>query len=300
MKRWLRRNLLYYLLRIAAFIIYILPLRVGLFVGSFLGKAGYYLVRKERIKTLNHLRMAFGGEKSEKEIARIACEAFGNQGKNVVEIVNYPKINKSNIDSLIEAKGLHKFDKVLEKKKGLIIMASHFGNWEFLGAYLCGKGYKGPVVARRIRFDKFDKLLNSLRASKDVEVLYRDESPRKALKILKGGGIIGILADQDVDSVEGVFVDFFGKPAYTPTGPVVLAMTTGAQMVPCFLVRHGNKRKCIVEDPIELEVTGNKERDILVNTEKWSKVLESYIRKYPSQWVWMHRRWKTRPKQNQK
>ena len=295
MKRKIKRHVLYYLLRIVAFILYLFPLKLGLYLGSILGVLTYYIIRKERLKTLANLRLAFGKEKSEKEVERIARDVFVNLGKNLIELVNFPKINASNVDALIEDKGLGKIDKALHRGKGVIIMVSHFGNWELFGAYLTTKGYSGPVIARRLRFEKYDRLLNKLRASKNIEVVYRDESPKKILKALKKGGMIAILADQDVDAVQGVFVDFFGKLAYTPVAPVTLAMATGAVMLPCFLVRERNKRAFIVEDPVELEITGNKERDIMVNTQKWSKVLESYIRKYPSQWVWMHRRWKTRP-----
>jgi len=286
---------LYYLLRVAAFIIYLFPLGAGLFLGSALGRLAYFAGRRERLKTLANLRLAFGREKGEKEISRIACEAFSNLGKNLAELINFPKINKDNIDTLIEDRGLYKIDKALKKGKGVIVLASHFGNWELLAAYLTAKGYRGPVIARRLRFEKYDMLLNRLRASKNVEVIYRDESPKKILRVLKAGGMIGVLADQDVDSVDGVFVDFFGKSAYTPSAPASLAMATGAVMLPCFLAREDGKRAFCVEDPIELEITGNKDRDIMVNTQRWSRALESFIRRYPSQWVWMHRRWKTRP-----
>jgi KDO2-lipid IV(A) lauroyltransferase len=252
-------------------------------------------VRKERIKTLNNLRFAFGKEKSEKELHRIAREVFANLGRNVVELINFPKITEANIDSLVQEKGLHHINKGLRRQKGIVILASHFGNWELLAAYLTLKGYRGPVIARRIYFDKYDQALRRLRASKNVEVIYRDESPKKILKVLKSGGMVGVLADQDVDSVEGVFVDFFGKLAYTPVAPASLALATEAAILPCFLIREGSKRTFVVEKPVELEITGNKERDIATNTQKWSHVLESYIRKYPSQWVWMHKRWKTRP-----
>lgn len=295
MKYKLRRSILYYLLRGIGFIIILFPLRTGLFIGAILGRLAYYIIRRERIKTLTNLRIAFGKEKAEREIKYIAREVFANLGKNLVELINFPKINKSNIDNLVKERGLHRIDKALHKKKGVIILASHFGNWEFLAAYLTIKGYRGPVIARRIYFNKYDVVLNRLRASKNIDVIYRDESPKKILRVLKSGGMIGILADQDVDSIEGVFVDFFGKLAYTPMAPASLALATGAEILPCFLIRQRNRRTFVVEDPIELEITGNKERDILINTEKWSKVIESYIKRYPSQWVWMHRRWKTRP-----
>ena len=103
-----------------------------------------------------------------------------------------------------------------------------------------------------------------------------------------------LLADQDVDSVDGIFVDFFGKPAHTPKGPVALALATGAPLVPCFMIREKNCHKLVLEDPIELEEKSDKDETIKFNTQKWSRIVESYIRRYPEQWVWMHRRWKTK------
>ena len=127
-------------------------------------------------------------------------------------------------------------------------------------------------------------------------VTYRDESPKKVLRILRNGGYIGVLADQDVASIEGVFVDFFGKPAYTPAAPVKFAMKTDAALMPMFLVRNGDKYDFFVEPPVKMRMTGDLERDVLVNTAIWTGILEKYIRKYPDHWVWMHRRWKTKPK----
>ena len=128
----------------------------------------------------------------------------------------------------------------------------------------------------------------------DVNVIYRDESPRKILKVLKENRIVGIVADQDVESVEGVFVDFFGHPAYTPAGPAALARASGASLIPVLIMRENGKHSLVVEKPIELADTGDKEKDLVENTRRWSSVIESYIRKYPEQWVWLHRRWKTK------
>ena len=156
------------------------------------------------------------------------------------------------------------------------------------------KGYKGAAIARRIYFEKYDNFLNRLRGIHDVDVIYRDDSPKKVLRVLKGNGIMGILADQDVDSVDGVFVDFFGMPAYTPSGPVLLAVSSGAKIVPAFIIRRNGSHELVIEDPIELDDTGEKEKDVVTNTQRWSAVVESYIKRYPEQWVWMHRRWKTK------
>jgi KDO2-lipid IV(A) lauroyltransferase len=114
------------------------------------------------------------------------------------------------------------------------------------------------------------------------------------LKILKHGGILGIVPDQDVDSVDGVFVDFFGKEAYTPTAPVKLAMAAKTQIVPIFVVRKkDNTHKLVVEKPIDVLRGDEKEEDIRRYTQAWTSLLEKYVRKYPQQWVWVHKRWKT-------
>ena len=120
-------------------------------------------------------------------------------------------------------------------------------------------------------------------------------SPKKILKILRRNEMLGILADQDMDSVDGVFVDFFGQPAYTPKAPVAIALASKAPLVPCFMIREEKGHRLIIEDPVELEEKGSREETIAFNTEKWSKIIESCIKRYPEQWVWMHRRWKTKP-----
>jgi KDO2-lipid IV(A) lauroyltransferase len=117
------------------------------------------------------------------------------------------------------------------------------------------------------------------------------------LRILKDNQILGILADQDVDSIEGVFVDFFGKPTFTPSAPVKIAMVSGAPIVPAFMVWNGRTYDFFVDEPIYVEKTEgmDKTEALKYYTQRWTKILESYIMKYPDQWVWMHRRWKTQP-----
>ena len=295
MKFKLRRYFLYYLGRCLAFLFYLIPFRAGVAIGGFLGGLAFYIVGKYRLAAIENLEAAFGHEKSGPDIRAIAKQVFKNLGKNAAELVNFPKINKSNIDKFVRLKNADILDKALEKGNGAIILTGHFGNWEFLGAALRIKGYKGAAIGKRIYFGKYDAYLNSLRRVHDVNVIYRDESPKKILRVLKDNGVIGMSADQDVDSVNGVFVDFFGKPAYTPTGPVTLARASGAALIPAFVIRDNCHHTIEMKEPIELVDTGDKEKDMIENTRRWSDVVEFYIRRYPEQWVWMHRRWKTKP-----
>lgn len=290
----LRRYIFYYLGRAAAFLVYLLPVRVSVYLAKFLGRIGFRVLGKYRRLTIENLKLAFGSEKADEEIEGIARRVFENLARYGVELINFPKINKGNLDKWVTIGNAQILDAAVRRGKGIIILTAHFGNWELTGLTLRERGYRGCVIGRRIYFDKYDAWLNELRRMHDVNVIYRDESPRKAIKALRDNQIVGIVADQDVDSVEGVFVNFFGKPAYTPAGPVVLARATGAALIPALMIKEGSRHVLMVEKPLELVDTGNKEQDLVTNTQKWSDVIESYIRKYPDQWVWMHRRWKTK------
>jgi len=288
-----RRYFLYYLGRFAAALFYLLPIRACSNIAAFFGRCAFYLLPKYRKITIKNLTNAFGKEKSPEETRRIAIKVFENLGRNAGELINFPKINKKNIDKLIRVEGLDKVDRSFADGKGTIILASHFGNWELVGLIFRIKGYPGYTIGRKIYFHKYDNWLNRLRRAQDINVIYRDDSVRKMLRVLKDNKILGIVADQDVDSVEGIFVNFFGMNAYTPVGPVALARAAGASLIPTFMIREGLCHRFVIEKPIKLVDTGNKEADIVTNTQKWSDIVESYIRRYPEQWVWMHRRWKT-------
>ncbi|MDD5310806.1 MAG: lysophospholipid acyltransferase family protein [Candidatus Omnitrophica bacterium] len=295
MKHRIRRRYLYYLLRTASFISLLFPIKINKFLGRRMGEFAFFLVPGHRKSAIENLRIAFKGEKTEAEIRAVARGVFRNLGENLFEILSAPKLTPRNIDRHVRIKGLGIVDKALSQKRGFIVLSAHLGNWELLAGWFGLKKYPVNVLARRLRYVKFDNWMNGLRRKMDVNVVMRDESAKTMLRLLRGGQSIAILADQDISSLDGVFVDFFGRPAYTPTAPVILALATAVPIIPMFIVREGNSHTIYVEEPLELEITGNKENDIKINTEKWSKVVESYIRKYPSQWVWMHNRWKTNP-----
>jgi len=292
MKYKFRRRFLYTLLRFITTILYPIPLAIMRPVGKWLGALGFCLAGKHRRQTIANLKQAFG-KKTSAEIRAIARGVFENIGQTFAELINFPKINAKNIDRYVKAYGMGKVDEALLKGKGVIGLTAHLGNWELLAAHLALKGYPVSTIARPLRYHKYDELINNLRRSKGLNVILRGNAFKRALKALKENHILGILPDQDIDSIDGVFVEFFGKKAYTSIGPVALAMASGAVLLPIYIVREGRKHKTYVDDPIELELTGDRQKDYITNTAKWTKVLENYIRRYPAQWVWMHRRWKT-------
>jgi len=294
MKCRFRRKILYILLLFIDRIILLLPVYFSLIIGKFGGFLAYLFLPKYSKLAKENLKMAFKDEKSRHQINEIARNVFANLGMSAAEVLSMPKI-KRQLDKKMYGVGFEKIDKALSKGKGAIILSAHFGNWELMPMYFVAKGYPLSVIARRIYYEKYDEWVKLLRDSTGVNVIFRDESPRKVLEVLKNNEILGILPDQDIDSIEGVFVRFFNKPAYTAIAPVSLAMRMGSPIFPCFIMREGARHKIVVEDPVSLRFSENKQEDIVKNTQLWSNVVESYIRKYPEQWVWMHRRWKTKP-----
>ncbi len=295
MKHKFYRPILYYLLISAGALFNLLPYRVGFIVSGFLGRTAFHILPKEKKKTLSHLRLAFGNEKSEKEIREIGAKVFEHYGRTMSELAQVDKIIP-HFDDIVRASGYEHFDKGLKAGKGVVVTIAHFGNWEIMGGYTAMKGYPCTVIARKIYYEKYDRLLVDLRNKMKVETIYRDASVKSMLGVLKKNRMLGFVVDQDVASVDGVFVNFFNHPAFTPTAPVRFALASGAPIIPVFIVREGIRHHMIVEPAIELTETGNKEEDVRINTQKWVDVQEKYIRRYPHLWVWNHKRWKSLPK----
>jgi KDO2-lipid IV(A) lauroyltransferase len=288
-----RRYYVYYVTKGLFFLLSLVSLKVSLAVADFLGKAAFRFLKKYRETAILNLDEAFGGD-HETNVQR-ARGVFGNFAKNGAEWVKLSTINPKRIGELVtEDEGLEYLDDVLSRGKGAVVLGFHFGNWELLGLYLRHKGYPGSLVARRIYFHKYDKLITRMRQRFTAGVIYRDESPKKMLKVLKEGKVLGIVPDQDVDSIDGVFVDFFGKKAFTPTAPVKIALAAKTKIVPIIIVRKkDNTHKLVVEKPIDPLEEGGTEEGVKRCTQAWTSLLEKYVREYPEQWVWVHERWKT-------
>jgi len=291
MKYRFRRRIFYTLFMILDRMFLLLPYHLAIKFGRFSGKFIYIILERYRRLTKEHLRVAFGNEKSEKEISKIARSVFMNTGVSVAEILSLPKI-KNKLDSIIEINGIEKMDKALAAGRGVIAISAHFGNWELIPIIFSRKGYSSNIVARPIYYEKFNEWVTFMRNNMGVNIIYRTDSPKK---LLRNNEIIGITPDQDIDSVEGVFVDFFGRKAYTPSAPVKIAMAANCPIVPVFIVRKGLKHKVYVEEPIFIERGDDKDAIVLEYTQRWSDIIEARIREHPDHWVWMHKRWKTRP-----
>lgn len=277
----------------------VMPRAFSLAFARGLGIAAFYLVGRQKKKVLKHLRTAWKDEKSEAELRAIGRKVFENLALTAVDTIRFPSLNKNNLREWVTYEDeFMRINRILDEGKGVLVLGSHIGNWELLAAAFGLMGYmeRGAVVGRRIYYEKYNQIITGLRESVGIHTIYRDESPKEMLRILKNNQILGMLADQNVDSVEGLFVPFFGQPAYTPTAPVKLAMAAETVIVPGFMIREGSRYRLILEEPIAPKAAGgSREKAVREFTERWSAVVEKYIRRYPEQWVWMHDRWKTKP-----
>ena len=277
------------------FIIRRLPLRVALLWGTSLGDLMWYVLKSRRKIAMSNLRLAFGDEKTELELKRIAKQSFRNLGKNVVEFLRFPLLNEQNVWNLVTVEGRENVEHALELGRGVIIFIAHLGNWELLAPVYSALFPKTTVIAFPLKNRYIDKMVNKYRCWLGMEIIRKRFATKYVLKALKDNYVVGFIADQNAGR-EGVFVEFFGKLASTARGPVAIALKTRAPLILSLDIRLPNDRhRLIITEPVELTVTGDVDEDVACNTSKLMAELEEYIRRYPCQWMWQHDRWKTRP-----
>ncbi len=267
------------------------PLRKSLFTGLFL--LFYHLVPRQRLIAAHNLRRAFP-EKSDDEILRIVRGVYRNMGIMAAEFFDIPLLTKENIGELVDAEGLNHCLKALDKGRGVLIFTAHFGNWELVAAAGALLIKPGIVIYRTLDSAFLDHLVRRVRSATGNILLPKEHAMRAMLRSLKRNEIVGILIDQNMAWYEGVFVEYFGRPACTTNGLALLALHTGAPVLPGFIARLSDGRYRFVIGPeVEVARTGNRDADILVNTQRFTKVIEEVVRQYPDQWFWVHQRWKT-------
>jgi len=254
------------------------------------------LPRLRRVAEAN-LRIAFP-EWSEAQRKTVERGMLRNLGWMAAEFARFPKHSKENIEDVVVLDGHENFLEGQRRGKGVLYLTGHIGAWELSSFAHALYGFPLHYMARRIDNPRIDALVNSYRCLSGNRPIFKNESARVMLKVLKEGGTVGILADQNTMPQEAVFVDFFEKKASTTTGIARVALHTDAAVVPGYAVWDETIRKYRLrfEPPVELIRTGDAEQDVLANTQKFTSVIEEIVRKYPEQWVWVHGRWNTRPK----
>lgn len=275
-----------------------LPRAWALRGGAWLGDLFYLLDRRDRRVALGNLELAFP-EKSPVERRRILRVSCRNLGRVAAEFCHLPALDGAAFrvlarvgDAEVEAA-----ERIFRSGRGALIVTGHFGNWELL-AYGCGLlGYPVTLIHRPMHNARVDAFIAAMRVRAGTRAIPKKWAAKDAIRTLKRGGTLVIPSDQNQTRSFGVFVQFFGKAACTSPGAPRLAMLTNAPVYPVFLVRDGESDRHHIEvfPEVPMVDTGDRDADIVTNTQRCSDAIESMIRRYPEQWIWFHKRWKTRP-----
>jgi KDO2-lipid IV(A) lauroyltransferase len=208
-----------------------------------------------------------------------------------------PRYTPESARSFIRYAGLEHYLAARDQGRGVLVVTGHLGLWELSSFYHSLMGYPMSMVIRRLDNPLVDRLVNGIRCLHGNTVLHKDDFARGLLGAMRRGDTVGILMDTNMTPPQGVFVDFFGTPACTASGLARVGMRTGAAMLPGFLTWREEEKKYVLEfgERLELICTGNDEQDMVTNTQLCTTAIEAWVRRYPEQWLWVHRRWKTRP-----
>jgi KDO2-lipid IV(A) lauroyltransferase len=284
---------IYLILKGFSFFINLLPETTSLWIGRQIGRLLYLLDGEHRRVAFQNLHQAFGDEKSEKELRTIAQRTFQNLGMMVAEFFRIPKMKVDDYKRTVTVEGLEEALKILDRKKGGLLLVGHFGNWELMGFMSKVIGHPILVIAKPVKQNpRIDAWITEIRKKAGLEIIPPEMATRKVIKALSQNRVVGILIDQRAKRSQGVWVDFFGKKAPTTPGLAVLALKTGAPVVPVFMIRDGfKKHRLLIKEPLQLVNTGDFKKDVETNTQLFNQTLEAVIRQYPDQWFWVHQRW---------
>jgi KDO2-lipid IV(A) lauroyltransferase len=265
-------------------------------VGTSLGQTIYLLHRKLRRVGMRNLALAFP-EKSASERRKIVRRVFTSLGRQFAEVCLFPRYTRENVSRTVTYDGYENFDRASQRGKGVLFLTGHVGGWELSAFAHSLYGHPLHFVMRPLDNPHLDALVRRYRTMHGNTPILKDDPARELLRAMKAGATVGILIDTNMTPPEGVFVDFFGIPACTASGLARIALRTDAAVVPGFTIWDPVLRKYRLRfDPaVPLVRTGDNDADIVTNTALFTKVIEDVVRRYPDQWLWVHRRWKTRP-----
>jgi KDO2-lipid IV(A) lauroyltransferase len=297
LRKRLKYGAIYWLVKFMIYVANVFPRRMWLALCGGLGSFAYHVMRGEREKTIRHLTMAFGKEKGQREITGMAREVFRMLGINGGEILRAVAIrNMGQLEQVLVTHGYENFEKAFARGKGVIFVTCHVGAFEIQVTNMTFRGLQPLIIGTALKDQRLNDLLFGFRNANGATAIERGKEGLRLIKGLLQGGTVALLIDQDT-KVKSRFVDFFGMPAATPVGAAMLAMKTGAAIIPAYIHYNKADRKqhMFLFPEIPVISTGNEEDDLVANTQAYSNFIEAAVRQHPTQWVWMHERWKTKP-----
>lgn len=243
-----------------------------------------------------HLGLAFSGEMSMREILTMSKEVFRMLGKNAGDVLRARKVETiEDLNRFLVTHGIENFDEATAKGKGVIFLTCHLGAFDIQITNMALRGLKPNIIGTPLKDERLNELLFDYRNAYGAVAVERGKETLRLIKALKTGGSVAILIDQDT-KVKSRFVNFFGMKAATPVGAAILAMKTGAAVVPTYIfLGDDGKQHMHILPEIPTVLTGDEEADMIANTQNYTAFIEEQVRAHPTQWVWMHERWKTKP-----
>lgn len=286
MRKKLRHLYVYLAVRVISAIVVSVARSTAIGIGTFAGIVIYLAIPKQSRKVLENLTIAYGGSKTRRELRRMTRKVFVELGRNLADVLRLPLVAKEDLAALVSVKGLEKFDRVMSRGKGVIAITGHLGCWELIPAYFSLSGYPVSVVGRQVYDSRIDAIVRSFRAEKDIE-LVADGDFHDALRCLQRGRALGLLIDERANDA-GVPVDFFEGKSRVTRGPVVLSMRARTPIVP-LAIHRGDRGRHIIEIGEPMSVDRRRDmKNIPSYAQACAKAVEAFIRKYPTEWVWMH------------
>lgn len=274
----------------------LLPRVMSRRLGACIGSIAFAAVPRLRQVGMRNLALAFP-EKSLAKRRNILRGMYRSLGWQLAEFCRMPGYTLNQASSFIRYEGLENYLKARSRGKGVLVLTGHIGAWELSSFYHSLAGYPMSMVIRRLDNPLVDRFVNRIRCQHGNRVLHKDDFARGLIAAMRAGETVGILMDTNMTPPQGVFVEFFGHAACTAAGVARLALRTGAAVLPGFLAWEPSEKRYVLHFMPEFQLThtGDDERDAIANTQLFTRTLEHIIRLYPDQWLWAHRRWKTRP-----
>ena len=272
------------------------PFSTSIKIGESIGRVFSRFPGRLRFVGLRNLELALP-ELSPEEHERVLRGSFESLGRQLALVSHFPYFTPEKVKEVLDVEGLDFVKEAQTAGRGIVIFSGHLGGWEMSHLAFPALGFRWNVLVRRIDNALVENFVENLRTRLGSRTIDKKDSARTMLRLLQKGELLGIVADLNMQEQEGTFVDFFGIPASTTTGLARLALRTNAAIIPLFIIWQPERKKYLfkLEPPVEYETTSDAERDVRDLTQKITKVIEKYVRLYPEQWLWIHKRWNTRP-----
>jgi Kdo2-lipid IVA lauroyltransferase/acyltransferase len=274
----------------------LLPRPAARSLGAALGAVAFALTGRLRRTGERNLEIAYPGS-DVRWRSRVIRQLYRNLGLHLAEFCLMRRYTRETTQSLIRYAGLEHYLAARDAGRGVLVVTGHLGLWELSSFYHSLMGYPMSMVIRRLDNPLVDRLVNGIRCMHGNTVLHKDDFARGLIGAMRRGDTVGILMDTNMTPPQGLFVDYFGVPACTASGLARVAMRTDAAVLPGFLTWREDEQKYVLEfgERLPIARTGDDEADIVTNTQTCNTAIEQWVRRYPEQWLWVHRRWKTRP-----